>query len=885
MDDRHAAELLVAVLDRPARQRQAFIESACGGDAAARAGVLRLLRELDDDDPFLSPGGAAAGPFGDDLAEALARDEGVPLGDRIGPYRIVSELGRGGMAVVYRADRVDGAFDQQVALKVVKRGIDTDEVLTRFRQERQILASLTHAGIARLLDGGETPDGRPYLVMELVGGEPIDRYCDRKALGIDARVDLCIAVARAVQHAHRHLVVHRDLKPSNILITADGEVRLLDFGIAKLLETSPVEPAAPPTRTALRAMTPEYASPEQVLGGPITTGSDVYQLGLILFELLTGRRAQVLEGLAPADVERVVCQQAPPRPSSVERLAASARRQLQGDLDNIVLRALNKEPERRYGSVDHLLDDLVRFRAGLPVIARGDSVRYRAGKFLRRHRPAAAAAAAVVLLVASIVAFYSMRLASERDRARREAATATAVADFLASLFRAADPVESAGADVTARELLRRGGARVDAELASQPDVQTRMMDTIGDIYRSMNLLPDAIGLHEKALADRLQRLGAAHPDVAQTRTRLATDLYYAGRYDEARAQYEQALAIQEAALGPDHADLAATLGGLGLVHRRTGQSEKARDFLERALAVRERAVGAENPLLAVTANNLGLVHLRLRNYERARELFERALALHERRYGPDSPRVGGTIGNLGDLFRETGDLQQARRFQERAVAIVEKAYGPDHRDTATSLNALGQVLFEMRLYAEARPIFERARDTYVRALGPGHAYVAYPTENLGDVFRATGEYRLAEAQYERALEIRLGAFGDVHQTVGQTLRNLGTLRVLMDDCPRATPVLQQAVDVIRQTMDAEHSWIGSSRLDLGSCEVKAGRYAEAEPLLVDAYRILRAKLGADNERTTKAAAQLAAVYDALGKPDDAARYRAGLPDAARVEP
>ena len=883
MDDRIDADLLVAVLDRPASQREAFIESACA-DPAARAGVLRLLRELDDNDPFLSPGGAAAGAFGDDLAEALARDEGVPLGVRVGPYRIVSELGRGGMAVVYLADRVDGAFEQQVALKVVRRGIDTDEVLTRFRRERQILASLTHAGIARLLDGGETPDGRPYLVMELVGGEPIDRYCERRGLGVDARVDLCIAVARAVQHAHRHLVVHRDLKPSNILVTADGEVRLLDFGIAKLLETSPVEYAAPPTRTALRAMTPEYASPEQVLGGPITTGSDVYQLGLILFELLTGRRAQVLEGLGPADIERVVCQQPPPRPSAVDHLPTSLRRQLLGDLDNVVLRALQKEPERRYGSVDRLLDDLVRYRAGLPVAARGDSIRYRAGKLLRRHRRAAAAAAAVVLLVAAIVAFYSMRLASERDRARREAATATAVADFLASLFRAADPVQSAGADVTARELLRRGGERIDAELADQPEVQSRMMDTIGDIYRSIDLLPAAIALHEKALDVRRRRLGARHPDVAQSQTRLATDLYFAGRYDEARAQFVQALEIQEAVLGPDHADLAATLGGLGLVHRRAGQPERARDFLERALTVRERALGAEHPSLAVTANNLGLVHVRLRNFERARELFERAIAIHERQYGPDSPRVGGTLANLGDLFRETGDLQQARRAQERALAIVEKAYGPDHRDTATGLNALGQVLVEMRLYDEARPIFERARDTYVRALGPDHAYVAFPVENLGDVFRATGEYRLAESHYERALEIRRSAFGDVHPNVGQALHLLGTLRVLMGDCPRATPVLHRAVDVIGRTMEPEHSWIGSSRLDLGWCEMQAGRYAEAEPLLVDAHRILRAKLGPGHERTTKAAARLAAVYDALGRPEDPARYRDGA-QVAPVEP
>jgi tetratricopeptide (TPR) repeat protein len=870
--------VLLDALERPAAERESFVDSACGTDAAAKARLRRLLREVDENDPFLSPGGAVEGAFGDDLADALARDEGVPLGDRIGPYRIVSELGRGGMAVVYLAERVDGAFGQQVALKVVKRGIDTDEVLTRFRQERQILASLNHPGIARLLDGGETPDGRPYLVMELVKGEPIDRYCERAALGVDARVDLCIAVARAVQHAHRHLVVHRDLKPSNILITAEGEIRLLDFGIAKLLETSPVEYAAPPTRTALRVMTPEYASPEQVRGEPITTGSDVYQLGLILFELLTGRRAQVFDGHRAAEVDAIVLHEPAPRPSAVEGTAHLARlRQLRGDLDNIVLTALNKEPERRYGSVDHFVDDLVRYRTGLPVAARGDSFRYRAGKFLRRHRHAAAAAAAVVFLVATIVTFYSVRLASERDRARRDAATATEVANFVGGLFQAADPIRSAGADVTARELLERGAARLDSELSDQPDVQVRLMSLIGRIYRSIGLLPEAISLHEKALANRRERLGPDHPEVGLSLANLGMVLYLTGRFDEARQRLEEALSIQEAALGPTHADLAETLNSLGLLQRRTGRSEVAKDLFERALAIRERAWGAKHQDIGPIANNLGLAYLDLDAYARAAEYFERSLSINERAFGPDSPTVAGNLANLGDTFRQSGELEKARPLLERAVAGQKKAHGADHRDLATALNSLALLLTDMKLYAEAIPLYERAQRVYERALGPDHAYTAYPIENLGDIYRAMGDYGRAQTQYERALEIRVGAFGEVHRNVAQTLERLGTLRVLMDDCRGATPLLQRARDVTRETRSADHSSVGTSSLGLGSCAVQAGRHAEAEPLLLEAYRILRKEGGSDDENTMMAAKYLAELYDVLGKPDEAARYRAGL--------
>ena len=407
---------------------------------------------------------------------------------RVGPWRLLDEIGRGGMGTVFLAERADGEFEQRAALKLLRPAIATDEALRRFEQERQILAGLTHPGIARLLDGGRTADGHPYLAMELVDGLPIDRYCRERELTVRDRLAVFLQVCHAVDHAHRHMVVHRDLKPSNIIVSAQGEVKLLDFGIAKLLQTdlSPGTPAM--THTVARVLTPEYASPEQIHGPTVTVASDVYQLGLLLFELLTDRRAQPLRDASPIEIERLVCDTLLARPSAVVDDPRRARL-LRGDLDSIVQQAVRKAPEERYASVERLIDDVERHLSGKPVVARGDTLAYRAGRFVRRHRlSVAAAAVAVVLLVAwAVTATLQARtIARERDRARAEAVKAEQVKDFVLRLFQNADPSAARGETLTARELLDRGWAGIEAELAGQPAVQAELLTTVGEIYREL---------------------------------------------------------------------------------------------------------------------------------------------------------------------------------------------------------------------------------------------------------------------------------------------------------------------------------------------------------------------------------------------------------------
>lgn len=495
---------------------------------------------------------------------------------RIGVWHALRTLGRGGMGTVYLVERREGGFRQHGAMKLLRAGADSDEFLRRFEQERQILATLNHEGIARLLDGGRDPQGRPYLVMEYVEGEPIDRACDRERMSVDQRVALFVQVAQAVAYAHRNLIAHRDIKPGNIIIGADGKAKLLDFGIAKALADEPLG-EEPLTRTALRVFTPDYATPEQVYGQPASTATDVYQLGLLLYELLTGQRAQRVADMSQQTLENAICRAEPVRPS--ERVAddepaatarqttpSALRRKLRGDLDNIVLKALRKEPERRYASAIAMVEDLERWRQGRPVRARPETWSYRTGKFVRRHAWAVAASVAIVAMIAGYavtVTIQANALARERDRAQAEAAKALQVKTLVLRVFEGANPDASGSAQLSARELLDRGWAAIERELGGQPDVQIELLDAVGEAYRQL-------GVYDRAEALFARSLQIARGEASRQPLLLARALRSRGRVRSDRGDYaaaetdlRDALAHYRAAFGGDHQDIAGTLGDL----------------------------------------------------------------------------------------------------------------------------------------------------------------------------------------------------------------------------------------------------------------------------------------------------------------------------------
>ena len=568
----------------------------------------------------------------------------------IGRYRVESRIGDGGMSTVYLAVRDDDVYRQRVAVKVLGRGLNRPDLVARFRVERQILASLDHPGIARLLDGGTTDDGRPYLVMEYIEGVPLDEYCDGKRLGLDERIDLFRKICSAVEYAHQNLVVHRDIKPTNILVTPEGNPRLLDFGIAKLLEGAALPGTSQPTTTGLPLMTPQYASPEQVGGGPVTTATDVYSLGVVLDVLLTGRLPYRLEAVPGESLERAVVEQDAERPSTavarttrdggvrasdralergptLEALSAARglrpqqlRRRLSGDLDNILLMALRKEPTRRYVSVGQLSEDLRRYRAGEVVVARRDTVGYRAGKFVSRHKVGVAAAAvalAVILGLAATMTAQAIRLARQRDEIRAERDKAVEVAALLEDIFAGSDPGQTRGETVTAREILDKGAARVMGTLQEDPETQAALALTIGKVYLGLGL-PDRAG-----------------------------------------PLLQQSLAQRERLHGSDNVDVADSLLALGVLDQNRGELAAAESRQRRALDIQKRLLGDRDRKVGDTLTDLGVTLLSLARYAEAETIIREALSIHRSTAG-DSEAVAYDLNNLGSVLRRTGRLAEA---------------------------------------------------------------------------------------------------------------------------------------------------------------------------------------------------------------------------------
>ncbi len=934
-----ADRIFKAALDLQPEERPAYLHKTCEGDDDLRQLVERLISNVESDETEIMPGGGMDGPLWDGLVDELVSDdENTPPGTVIGRYRVVRELGRGGMAVVYLAERADGQFQQHVALKRIRRGIDTIDVIRRFDQERQILASTHHPNIAQLVDGGVGPDDRPYFVMEYVEGRSIDVYCDEERLSVNERLELFLQVARAVDYAHRNLVVHRDIKPTNILVNADGHAKLLDFGIAKLLDAEGSPGETPLTRSYTRLMTPVYASPEQVRGAQVTTASDIYQLGLLLYELLTGRWPYHLAEHRPVAVAKAICEDEPTRPSTAlwatdthpqeanqptaeaigsarSTSAARLKRQLAGDLDNIALTALRKEPRRRYGAVAQLIDDVESFLAGQPVSARSDSFVYRTEKLVLRHKAAFTTAAAAVVLLVALAVFYTFQVALERDRAQLAAAQAEQVSDFLSGLFMVSAPTRSKGEKITARQLLDRGAVQIEGELAGQSELQAAMMTLMGNVYRELALYDEARPLLEQAtqlrrinpgrdgleLARSLQALAqlredegdlvaaqslyeetltlreqAANTDpteIAQALSGLGRVLETQAAFEQARRYHERAINIFESTVGPDHPDVGRCLLSLGRVHQRTRKFTEARTDLERALLIFERSFDSDHPTIADTRVAMASVLRSTNDPDGARQQYETALPLLERAYGPDHPAVAVALDSLGKLLNAANDTAAAIAYHERALAIRQGAFGPNHAMVASSLNNLGLAQWRQHDSAAARISFQRSAEVFEAAYGPDHVDISKPLHSLAEILQRTDQHAAAAVLYERVIRIRERALGPDHSLLARPLSNSGKLQLELGNPAAAEPFLRRALDVGRGEGPNRHPEIMWPRIILGRALVALERYAEAEEIL----RQNMAEEKIDLETRTATLEGLIAVYTAWDRPQDADRRQREL--------
>lgn len=801
--------------------------------------------------------------------------DGLQEGTRIGAYQVVRLLGRGGMGAVYLADRADGAYEQQVALKLIDRSVPGRELVRRFLTERSILARLQHPRIARLLDGGMMTGltGEvPFLAMEYVDGEPITTYCAQRDASLDQRLDLFLQVCEAVGYAHRNLVVHRDLKPGNVLVVErEGvpQVKLLDFGIAKLIAETDDEPL---TQTGLRVLTPECAAPEQLRGGTVTTATDVYALGVLLYELTTGRKPYALQGRSAAEIERVVCETEPERPSGTLRFSSEAQstgvqRGLRGDLDQIILKALRKEPDRRYASADALADDIRRHQQGLPVRARPDTLGYRAAKFTRRHRLGVGMAAVMALLLVAGL-FVT---AGQARRAAAEAEKAASVNRFLLGMLAAADP-EREGRSVTVAELLDAAVVEADRGLHAQRDVEAAVRHTIGNTYVALGLYDEGERELRRALTLREQLYGPRHLDVAETQGRLAYVMQRQGAFDVADSLYRLTLATVRAAHGEEHEAFAAAVSDLGVNLWEKGDYAAAEAPLRQALALEEKLLGPEHVEVAISLGNLATLLADLGNEAEAEPMYARQLQLLKRIHGDEHPNIALALSHLGVIRHDLGHVAEADSLHTLALAMYRKLKGDRHPDVAFALNNLATTKVDLGALDEAEALQLEAIATLQAVVGETHPNVGIQFNNLGSTRSTRGDLAGAEAAYSRAVEVWRGSLSPDHPYLAFGLHNVGAIRLKQGRAAEAEAPLREALAIREALLPPDHETLLITQSFLGACLGRLGRRAEAERLLVSSYEALRAKFGPEHARVEEAAERLAMFYSATGRADAAAR-------------
>jgi serine/threonine-protein kinase len=840
--------------DRSPEERAAFLDAACAGDAALRAEVDSLLASADVSVDFIRQPLAAA-------AQQVSSGPAIE-GRRFGPYRILRAIGSGGMGTVYQACRDDDAYSLNVAIKVMRADFGHDEPMRlRFRLERQILANLHHPNIAGLLDGGVTDDGLPWLALEYVEGVPIDVFRRNESLTIRQVLELFLKVCAAIEYAHRNLVVHRDIKPANILVTPDGVPKVVDFGIAKLLDADPAGRAR--TRASERLMTPEYASPEQVRGEPVTTATDVYALGVLLYELLAGQRPFSRTTTSPFEIARLICEETPPAPGPDR------------DLDTIVLMALRKEPERRYASAAQFAADIRAYLDGYPLVARTATWRYRTGTFIRRHKVAAALVALFIISLAGFVAAMGI-LAQRADRARQ---TAQRESEFLAGMFRAATPEQARGETVTARMLLDRGAARIDRELADEPQAHASLLETIAEAYRSLGLFDDSLTLARRSLDVANRNLGRESPEAAAG-TELLAELYRdKGKYAEAEPLLRGLILSKTAAKGADSPDTAHVMGELGECLYWEGKDAEARALLERTLAI-DRKNGPDYG--ADTRNYLALTLERSADYERAHQLLEEAVGIQRRRFGASSPQYAISLDNLGTSLIDRGDLSGAEAKLREGLAIERRVMGAGHPDLVYPLNNLGNVLLQQGEWRAAEPFLKEALDINLARLGPSHPRLAGPMHNWARMLQQQGDYAQAHRYFDRlqtimqgahamgtwpaaqivastglldfdegdfagaerkardAMEMRRRLGGEDTTAFADSLSEVAQARLWQKDPHAAESLLQQALAIRRKRFWSGHPAIFTTEVRLGEAILAQGDAARAEPLLRGAWDALK---------------------------------------------
>jgi|SRR5580658_331813 serine/threonine protein kinase/Tfp pilus assembly protein PilF len=884
--------------DLPQAEQKALLDTACNGDKKLIAEVLAMLDQDARGHSLLDRN------LGQVALETLAKAVPASLVPKeFGPYRILKLLGEGGMGVVYLAERKD--LSTQVAVKVLRDAWLSPARRERFASEQRTLAQLNHPLIARIYDADTLDDGTPWFVMEYVDGIPITQFCREHACSVEQRLHLFRSMCEAVQHAHGNAVIHRDLKPSNILVKRDGSVRLLDFGIAKQLES--LDLPVDQTMTGLRLMTPAYASPEQVRGDQVGISTDVYSLGVILYELLTGQLPFDLSGLTPAEAATIITEHWPGKPSAaVKRIiesrtndsrtsnphtsgseanahALSLSRTAWADLDVLCFSAMHKDPLRRYRSVEALIRDVDRYLNGEPLEARPDAWQYRIGKFVRRNRRAVAATAVIFAIIIGLVAFFTVRLAKARDTALAEAARTERIQQFMANLFQGGDAAAGPSDSLRVVTIVDRGVQQAKT-LNSDPKVQAELYENLGDIYQKLGKFEQADSLLNSALNQRKSLFGADSPEVAESLTALGLLRSDQARLEDAQQLVGQGLEMAKRHLPPNHPAIARATLAFGQVLAQRGSYDQAIPTLNEAVRL-QSAPGVAPADLATSLSALADAHYSAGHYDACKSLYARVLQMHRQIYGERHPLVADDLGSIAAAQKDLGYYSEAESLERQALDIAQSYYGNDHPKTAGFLTSLGESLIYQKKFDEGIAALTQALAIQEHVYGPMHPAVAESLNELGNVASMRDQYDEARMRFQRAADIYRSVYGDHHYLVAIALSNVADTYLHEKDYPRAEQLFRDVVRRFRETLGPDNVNLGIAHLKLGRTLLRESRYKDAEAETLTGYEILIKQSSPSTSFIHAARTDLVADYEALNQPEKAAKFRAELANAEANPP
>jgi serine/threonine-protein kinase len=809
-------------MDLSGEQLDTYLMESCGDDKEILNEVRSLLQQNDTGDSMR--------PFVSSPSSFIFSDHSGVGEHFIGPYRLIRELASGGMGQVFLAMRDDDQYKRFVALKVIRKDLVDQRILDRFYEERRILASLNHRFIARLFGGGTDDRGVPWFAMEYVDGETITAYTERRNLSINEVIELFLKVCSAVQYAHQNLVIHRDLKPENILIASDGDPKLLDFGIAKLLSQEPVDGR---TQYQNRIMTPEYASPEQVSHDPVSTVSDVYSLGVLLFRLTTGSLPYSFEKKSPASIEKTVCHTIPELPSR-----KSGNRLLKGDLDSVIMKALKKDPAERYASVEQFANDLKRYLQNRPVTAGKDSLLYRARKFTLRNRWSVAVSAAIVLMILSfsVITFIQSRTIQARAiEAEQQRDRAEQVSAFLTDLFNSVNPDEAEDNALSAIDLLKRGAERVDNELTDQPDLQASLYQVISDVYEKLGLYDESLDLAGKAYQANVSLYGAVHPETARSLNAMGWLYRQKADYETADSLLSEAVAMRREIFGDTHPDVARSLNDLAVLKQSMGDYAAADTLLFESITIRQSLSDSPQEALGVALSNHAALKYGLGDFEAAESQMKDALNIFMETAGPRDMRTANVLSNLGAILMTVNKMDEAVGYYEQALGARSALLSPDHPDIASSYAHLGNLYRRTGDFDNAETALLRALNMRRTLFGDDHELIYDSKRLLGLLYDNMEDFSQAEIYYTEAADGFRQQNPMGHNEMAETLHNLGSLYLQHNDPDRAESYLREALEMRGRILGDAHALTLSSQINLGICSAELGNHDRSRELLESA--------------------------------------------------